>query len=96
LPVKGKLGFGLTMAGSIALDTLATTLNAKSVMGMKGTRLKRAKVFGEQQVVGTGIGYGVFGASLLVRKDIRGKMAGLLSRFSPKNRNLPVLYRGKK
>ena len=80
LPTKGKLGFALSIGGSIALDTLAAGLNAKSVAMMKGSKWNKAKAFGEQQAIGTGIGYGVFGAGLIARKDVRAKaVSGTIS-----------------
>jgi hypothetical protein len=85
IPTKSKLGFALSMGGSVALDSISAALNAKSVAGMKGTKLKKAKAFAQQQAIGTGIGYGVYGAALLSRPDIRGKVASFLGRFSRKS-----------
>ena len=75
LPTKGKLGFALAIGSSIALDSVATALNAKSVVNMRGTRWQKAKVFGEQQALGTALGYGVFGAGLLSQRSFRFKAA---------------------
>lgn len=76
LPLKGKAGLAFSIGGSVALDAIAAALNANSVAHMRGSKWKKAKVFGEQQAIGTSIGYGVFGASLLARQDVRSKVAG--------------------
>lgn len=71
LPSKGLKGFGANIAGSIGADTLSTLSFAKSVSNMKGTREQKLKVYAKHQAIGTGIGYGIFGAMLLRNPAVR-------------------------
>lgn len=65
LPSRGIKGVGANVLGSIGADTLSTLSFAKSVSHMKGSQSKKLKAYATHQAIGTGVGYGVFGAMLL-------------------------------
>jgi len=65
IPTSGTKGFLKGFLASTAIDAASTAAFAKSVQGLRGDRKTKLKAFAKHQAIGSAIGYGVFGATLL-------------------------------
>lgn len=76
LPSTGKkmlAGF----AASVGIDAASSAAFMKAASLKGGTRQEKLKRFAKYQAVGSGIGWGLYGSSLLANKSVRTKLLSL-------------------